>query len=78
MLAIGEKQGLRLQENNRRELFRKFLNAVGLMDLEQQGCKFTWMSNPRGRVTTREKIDRVMVNYPFRILYPHRLLWHYQ
>lgn len=73
MLESGEKQGKRLLANNRRELFRDFLNTTGLMDLEFQGCKFTWMSHPRGGSVTREKLDRVVVNYSLRTLFPHAL-----
>lgn len=72
MLESGEKQGKRPLANNGRELFRDFLNTTGLMDLELQGCQFTWMSNPR-QLSYEEKLDRVVVNYSLRTLFPHAL-----
>lgn len=45
-----EKEGSRPMDSNRMALF---------MDLELKGCKFTWISNPRDEVTTKEKLDRV-------------------
>lgn len=73
MINIGEKQGLRVQQSVRRNLFRDFLNSTGLMDVDLKGCKFTWMSNPRGGVVTREKIDRVLVNYNWRVEFPNTM-----
>lgn len=68
-----EKDGLRSinQENTR--LFREFLNNTGLMDLQFKGCKYTWASNPRNGFITREKLDRVLVNWPWRSHYPHAI-----
>lgn len=42
------------------------------MDLK--GEKFTWRSNPRNGFVTRERIDQVLVNWPWRIGYPHSLV----
>lgn len=73
MLSICEKEGLRIQPQARRDIFRNFLNATGLIDLELKGCKYTWMSNPRNGVVTRENLDRVLVNYPWRVEFPNAM-----
>ncbi|RYQ82617.1 hypothetical protein Ahy_B10g101199 [Arachis hypogaea] len=36
------------------------------MDLELKGNKFTWFSNPRNGLVTRERLDRAMVNWKWR------------
>lgn len=56
------------------DLFREFLHDTGLMDMELKGEKFTWRSNPRNGFVTRERIDRVLVNWPWRCGYPHALV----
>lgn len=66
ILACFEKLGVRPHHPRRAELFRDFLNISGLMDMELQGCAFTWMSNPRNGVVTKEKLDRILVNWPWR------------
>lgn len=71
MLAQHEKDGLRLQPQNRIDLFRNFLSGCELMDFDLKGCKFTWMSNPRDGFVTREKLDRVLGNWSWRSDHPH-------
>ncbi|KAJ1377318.1 Endonuclease/exonuclease/phosphatase superfamily [Sesbania bispinosa] len=73
ILSQTEKDGLRPQQQRGMDLFRDFLNDTGLMDLELKGCKFTWSSNPRNGFVTREKLDRVLVNWPWRTCYEHAL-----
>lgn len=73
MKESNEKEGVRPADHNRLELFRGFLNDSGLMDLEIKGCKFTWMSNPRNGVVTKQKIDRALSNWAWRELFPHSL-----
>ncbi|KAJ1412388.1 hypothetical protein SESBI_20509 [Sesbania bispinosa] len=41
------------------------------MDLNLKGCKFMWVSNPREGQVTREKLDRVLVNWIWRQFFPH-------
>lgn len=41
------------------------------MDMELKGCAFTWISNPRNGVIIREKLDRVLVNWPWRQNHPN-------
>lgn len=73
MLYVGEKQGRGPQQQSRREFFLEFVNSSELMDLELKGYRFTWTSNPRDGHITRERIDRVLVNYPWRIEYPNAM-----
>ena len=47
------------------------MDEAELMDMVIQGCKFTWMSNPRNGFITKERIDRVLVNWGWRQLYPN-------
>lgn len=62
MNSITEKEGLRPIAPIRITLFRDFLNATGLLDMDLKGNKFTWTSNPRDDIVTLQKIDRVIVN----------------
>nr|XP_029146216.1 uncharacterized protein LOC114924798 [Arachis hypogaea] len=39
------------------------------MDLDIKGGRFTWFGNPRNGVVTRERIDRALVNWEWRVLY---------
>ncbi|KAJ1387569.1 Endonuclease/exonuclease/phosphatase superfamily [Sesbania bispinosa] len=57
LLFQHEKEGLHPHPQLRMDLFRQFVNDTGLMDLELKGC--------------RERLDRVMVNWEWRALYPN-------
>lgn len=59
ILAQHEKDGRRIQQTGRMENFRHFIKQSGLMDLDLNGCKYTWVSNPREGFVTREKLDSV-------------------
>ena len=72
-----EKVGTRLHCQNKINLFREFLNNVGLMDMSQKGCKFTWAINPRNGVVTKEKIDRMLVNWKWRQEFPNAMVTTY-
>ncbi|KAJ1395658.1 Ribonuclease H-like superfamily [Sesbania bispinosa] len=65
-----EKEGLRPQESQM-ELFRNWITDYELIELEGKGCKFTWESNPRDGVVTKEKLDRALANWHWRRLFPH-------
>lgn len=65
--------GLSPQHHYRIDLFWEFLNAAKLMDMNLKGSKFTCMSSPRKGFVTREKIDRVLVNWPWRIDFPRAM-----
>lgn len=73
VLAHFEKEGLRPHNRTGVELFRDFLSTTGRVDMDFKGCKFTWISNPREGFITKEKHDRVVVNWPWRALFPHAL-----
>lgn len=73
MLANHENDGIIPIEAGRINLFRDFLNRYELVDMELKDCKFTWMSNPREGVTTRQKIDRILANWSWMNLFPHAL-----
>lgn len=51
------------------ENFCHFINSASLMDMDLKGYKFTWVSNPRNGFVTREKLDRVLVNWEWRKLF---------
>lgn len=73
ILRQYEKDGVRRQQRGRIDNFHSFINQVGLMDMDLKGCKFTWMSNPRDGFSTKEKLDRVLVNWEWRTVFPHAL-----
>lgn len=52
-------------------LFRQFISNCSLMDMELKGCRFTWVSNPRDGLVTKEKIGRVLVNCDWRLMLPN-------
>lgn len=71
MLSMHDKEGIRPIHQNQVDLFRNFLDAAGLIDLDLKGCRFTWNSNTRNGIVTKERIDRVLVNWPWRLLFSH-------
>lgn len=62
MNSITKKDGSR-PISPIRLTFRKFLNSTSFMDLDSKGCKFTSISNPRHGVITKQKVDRIIVNW---------------
>lgn len=72
-LSHFEKDGIRPHNEGRAELFRDFLNEAELQDLDLKGCRFTWSSNPRNGIVVREKLDRVLINWPWRVSFPHAI-----
>lgn len=73
VFSNSEKDGLRGIEPIRLNLFISFIDDSKLIDTELQGCKFTWLSNPRDGFVTRELIDRVLANWARRELFRHAL-----
>ncbi|XP_057432608.1 uncharacterized protein LOC130725388 [Lotus japonicus] len=69
ILHNHEKEGLRPQSPLVLQRFRDFVHSLELMDIDLKGCKFTWHNNPRDGFVTREKIDRVLVNWRWRALF---------
>ncbi|KAJ1427377.1 Endonuclease/exonuclease/phosphatase [Sesbania bispinosa] len=68
MLHHFEKDGLHPLHQQRSDLFRQYVSNMGLMDLEIKGCRFSWFSNPHNGFITREKLDRILVNWEWRYL----------
>ncbi|XP_072066501.1 uncharacterized protein [Arachis hypogaea] len=56
------------------EEFRKFINYNELMDLDLKGGRFTWFSNPRNGFVTRERLDRALANWAWRMVYQNATL----
>lgn len=73
MTAQSEKEGIRAIKDRRLSLFKKFISDSALMDLELKGCKFTWVSNPRDGVVTKETLDRILVHWEWRQLFPNAI-----
>ncbi|KAJ1427655.1 Reverse transcriptase zinc-binding domain [Sesbania bispinosa] len=73
VLHPHEKEGLRPCNMGMVQLFRDFVNQSDLLDLELKGNAFTWFSNPRRGVIVREKLDRVLTNWPWREMFPHSI-----
>lgn len=71
MVSITKKDGLRPIEPMRLNLLREYLSEFELMDLSLKGAKYTWISNSRDGVITKQNIDRILVNWGWRNLYPH-------
>ncbi|KAJ1416156.1 hypothetical protein SESBI_17681 [Sesbania bispinosa] len=69
----SEKVGLRPQNTGGINLFRQFLNDTDLMDMDLKGCKITWNSNMCHGFITKERLDMVLVNWPWRALFPNAL-----
>ncbi|XP_025693017.1 uncharacterized protein [Arachis hypogaea] len=63
ILNQDEKVGIHPQPNIYLETFRRFVHDNGLIDIDLKGNKYTWFSNPRNNVITRERLDRVLVNW---------------
>ncbi|RYR47014.1 hypothetical protein Ahy_A07g032908 [Arachis hypogaea] len=74
VLTQEENVGLHLKPRGQLEEFKKFLNDNRLMDLDLKGNKFTWFSNPKNGFVTRERIDRVLVNWQWREKFQHAIL----
>ncbi|RYR65908.1 hypothetical protein Ahy_A03g011829 [Arachis hypogaea] len=51
------------------ETFRRFVDDNSLIDVDLKGSKYTWFSNPRRNVITRERLDRVLVNWKWLQIY---------
>lgn len=73
VLSNFEKDGLQPYNASRANLFRDFLNRTGMVDVDFKGCKFTWTSNLREGFVTKEKLDRVIMTWPWRFVFPHAL-----
>lgn len=43
------------------------------MDVDLKQNKFTWMSSPKDGIVTLQKMDRILVNWGWREMYPHAI-----
>ncbi|RYR45123.1 hypothetical protein Ahy_A07g030984 [Arachis hypogaea] len=74
ILSQDEKVGVHPQPKNCLETFRKFVDDNGLMDVDLKGSRYTWFSNPRNNFVTRERLDRVLVNWKWLQMYQNVIL----
>ncbi|XP_015940551.1 uncharacterized protein LOC107466087 [Arachis duranensis] len=74
ILEQEEKIGLHPKPRSQIEEFRKFINYNELMDIDLKGGRFTWFSNPRNGFVTRERLDRVLANWAWRMIYQNATL----
>ncbi|KAJ1411448.1 Endonuclease/exonuclease/phosphatase superfamily [Sesbania bispinosa] len=50
---------------------------MDLLELDLKGNRFTWFSNPREGIVTREKLDRALINWLWFSLYPNAIVTAY-
>ncbi|XP_057734711.1 uncharacterized protein LOC130950198 [Arachis stenosperma] len=74
VIAQHEKVGMHPKPTSQIDTFRYFIDKNALMDLELQGTKYTWFSNPRNGFVTKERIDRVLANWEWREAFQHATL----
>ncbi|RYQ97381.1 hypothetical protein Ahy_B08g093428 [Arachis hypogaea] len=74
VLTQEEKMSLHPKPHSQVREFRSFVDSNFLMDLDLKGGRFTWFSNPRNRFVTRERIDRTLVNWEWRLLFENASL----
>ncbi|RYR00402.1 hypothetical protein Ahy_B07g088524 [Arachis hypogaea] len=63
ILNQDEKVGFHPQPRTYLNNFRRFVDENRLMDIDLKGSRYTWYSNPRNNFVTRERLDRVLVNW---------------
>ncbi|XP_015946638.1 uncharacterized protein LOC107471660 [Arachis duranensis] len=73
-ISQDEKVGLHPKPTSQIEAFRNFVYENALFDLELQGMKYTWFSNPRNGCVTKERLDRALVNWEWRRVFEHATL----
>ncbi|RYR39748.1 hypothetical protein Ahy_A09g045334 [Arachis hypogaea] len=71
---FNDKVSLHSKLSSQIESFRKFVRENAILDLELQGMKYTWFSNPRNGCVTKERLDRVFVNWEWRRAFQHATL----
>ena len=73
ILRDDEKEGNKIKAHYKIQNFQNFLNQAFLIELEQKGCQYTWSNNREGRDNVREKLDRSLMNWEWRLKYPNAL-----
>ena len=66
LFSQEEKEGIQPHCQNKINLFRRFMDNAGLMDIVLKGSKFMWFSNPHNGMVIKERIDRMLVNWEWR------------
>ncbi|RYQ82874.1 hypothetical protein Ahy_B10g101453 [Arachis hypogaea] len=74
VLSQDEKVGIHPQPRIYLETFRRFVDDNGLIDVDLKGSKFKWFSNPKNNFITKEKLDRVIVNWKWIQIYQNAIL----
>ncbi|RYQ95593.1 hypothetical protein Ahy_B08g090948 [Arachis hypogaea] len=74
ILSQDEKVGLHPQPKIYLDSFRRFVDDNGLIDIDLKGSRYTWYSNPRNNFVTRERLDRVLVNWKWLSLHQNVVL----
>ncbi|RYQ99126.1 hypothetical protein Ahy_B07g087000 [Arachis hypogaea] len=74
IILQDEKVGLHPKPSNQIVAFRNFVHENALLDLDLQGMKYTWFSNPTNGYVTKERLDRVLVNWEWRKAFQHATL----
>lgn len=69
ILYVWEKVGKREADNQRIAAFRNMLNELALMDMESQGCAFTWANNREGEDLVKKRLDRVLCTLEWRVIF---------
>lgn len=49
--------------------FREVLHDCALMDIDSKGCAFTWMNYREGNDLVKDRLDRVLCNWTWRIAF---------
>ncbi|RYR77281.1 hypothetical protein Ahy_A01g001732 [Arachis hypogaea] len=74
VISQDEKVGLHPKPSSQIESFRNFVHENAVLDLELQGMKYTWFSNPRNGCVTKERLDRVLANWEWRKMFQNATL----
>ncbi|RYR58605.1 hypothetical protein Ahy_A05g024463 [Arachis hypogaea] len=74
ILSQDEKVGLHPQPKIYLNSFRRFVDDNGLIDIDLKESRYTWYNNPRNNFVTRERLDRVLVNWKWLSLHQNVVL----
>lgn len=74
--GAGEKMGGASPFFSRCNLFNNMIYACGLMDLAFYGPAFIWCNRRKGLRKVQERLDRVLADPNWRLLYPEAALIH--
>lgn len=69
ILYVWEKVRKREAYYNRIAAFRDMLNETSLMDMDSQGCAYTWANNREGEDLVKKRLDRVLCTLEWRIAF---------